>query len=49
MWRARRRWWTAFWKKDSKAEALDRILTEHPEMEFVQLQINYADWEDPDI
>ena len=32
-----------------KAEALDRILTEHPEMEFVQLQINYADWEDPDI
>lgn len=24
---------------------LDRILTEHPEMEFVQLQINYLDWE----
>ena len=24
---------------------LDRILTEHPETEFVQLQINYADWE----
>lgn len=24
---------------------LDKILTEHPEMEFVQLQINYLDWE----
>ena len=30
-------------------EELDRILTEHPEMEFVQLQINYADWENPAI
>ena len=28
-----------------KAAALDEILTAHPEMEFVQLQINYADWE----
>ena len=28
-----------------KAAALDDILTKHPEMEFVQLQINYADWE----
>lgn len=27
------------------AEFLDKILTEHPEMEFVQLQINYLDWE----
>ena len=27
------------------AEVLDKILTEHPEMEFVQLQINYLDWE----
>ena len=26
-------------------ELLDRILTAHPEMEFVQLQINYLDWE----
>ncbi len=25
-------------------ELLDRVLTEHPEMEFVQLQINYLDW-----
>ena len=27
------------------AELLDRVLTEHPEMEFVQLQINYLDWD----
>ena len=27
------------------AEVLDRILTEHPEMEFVQLQLNYLDWD----
>ncbi len=27
------------------AECLDMILTEHPEMEFVQLQLNYLDWE----
>ena len=26
-------------------ELLDRILTDHPEMEFVQLQLNYLDWE----
>ncbi len=26
------------------AELLDEILTKHPEMEFVQLQINYLDW-----
>lgn len=26
-------------------ELLDRILTDHPEMEFVQLQINYMDWD----
>ena len=30
-------------------ELLDEILTEHPEAEFVQLQINYADWENPDV
>ncbi len=28
-------------------ELLDEILTKHPEMEFVQLQINYLDWESP--
>ena len=32
-----------------KADALDKILTAHPEAEFVQLQINYADWENEDI
>ncbi len=32
-----------------KAELLDRILTEHPEMEYVQLQINYIDWESEGI
>ncbi len=26
-------------------ELLDKVLTDHPEMEFVQLQINYLDWE----
>lgn len=26
-------------------EALDEILTAHPDAEFVQLQLNYADWE----
>ncbi|MBQ9492228.1 MAG: aldo/keto reductase [Oscillibacter sp.] len=30
-------------------EELDDILTKHPEAEFVQLQINYADWENPAI
>lgn len=33
----------------STAEELDAILTAHPEMEFVQLQINYADWDSPSI
>lgn len=31
------------------AEALDKILTDHPEMEYVQLQLNYLDWEDPEV
>lgn len=33
----------------STPEELDKILTAHPEAEFVQLQINYADWENPAI
>lgn len=33
----------------STPEELEAILTAHPEMEFVQLQINYADWENPAI
>jgi len=43
------------WKEDGKirhfgfsfhssAKLLDRILTEHPETEFVQLAVNYVDW-----
>lgn len=31
------------------AEVLDKILTEHPEAECVQLQINYLDWEDDGV
>ncbi len=31
------------------AEALDKILTKHPEAEFVQFQLNYDDWESPTI
>ena len=31
------------------AETLDKILTEQPDMEFVQLQINYLDWEDKGV
>lgn len=27
------------------ADLLDKVLTEHPEVEFVQLQINYLDWD----
>ena len=30
-------------------ELLDKLLTEHPEADFVQLQLNYADWENPDV
>lgn len=30
-------------------EALEKVLQAHPEAEFVQLQINYADWENPRI
>ena len=33
----------------STPEELDEILNQHPEMEFVQLQINYADWDNPAI
>ena len=31
------------------AEMLDKVLTEHPEFEFVQLQINYLDYDDPTV
>lgn len=32
-----------------KADLLDTILTEHPEVDFVQLQINYLDWDDAGV
>ena len=28
-----------------KADVLDKLLTDHPEVEFVQLQLNYLDWD----
>ncbi len=31
------------------AENLEKVLQEHPEVEFVQLQINYIDWESESI
>ena len=31
------------------ADILDKFLTDHPDMEFVQLQINYLDWENESI
>ena len=31
------------------AEVLDRILTDRPEIEVVQLQLNYVDWIDPRV
>lgn len=33
----------------STPEELEEILIAHPEMEFVQLQINYADWDNPAV
>ncbi len=33
----------------STAKELDEILIAHPEMEFVQLQINYGDWDNPAV
>ena len=30
-------------------ELLDKLLTEHPDVDFVQLRINYADWENPEV
>ncbi|MBR5649462.1 aldo/keto reductase [Pseudobutyrivibrio sp.] len=33
----------------STPERLDELLTAHPDAEFVQLQINYADWNNPDV
>ena len=30
-------------------DILDELLTAHPDVEFVQLQLNYADWENPQV
>ena len=30
-------------------ECLDQLLTAHPDVDFIQLQINYADWEDENV
>ena len=30
-------------------DLLEQVLNAHPEVEFVQLQINYADWENPGV
>ncbi len=30
-------------------ELLEQVLTAHPEVDFIQLQINYADWENPEV
>lgn len=30
-------------------ELLDKLLTEHPDVDFIQLQINYCDWESPKV
>ena len=36
-------------KLKSFADTLDKILKEHPSIEFVQLQINYLDWDNEGI
>ena len=30
-------------------ELLEELLTDHPDVDFIQLQINYADWENPEV
>lgn len=30
-------------------ELLDQLLREHPDVDFVQLQLNYADWDNPNV
>jgi hypothetical protein len=32
-----------------KAEVLEQILTEYPQVEIVQIQLNYLDWDDPAV
>ena len=30
-------------------DLLEKLLTSHPDVDFIQLQINYADWENPSV
>ena len=32
-----------------QADFLEKVLTEHPEIEVVQIQLNYMDWDDPNL
>ena len=32
-----------------RAEVLEQILTEYPQIEVVQIQFNYVDYEDPAV
>ena len=41
-----RKWGFSF---HANADLLDELLTKHPDVDFVQLQLNYADWESPSI
>ncbi len=41
-----KRWGFSF---HADPELLEELLTAHPEVDFVQLQINYADWENPGV
>ena len=33
----------------STPEILEEVLTAHPDVDFIQLQLNYADWENPEV
>lgn len=33
----------------SSPEHLDRLLTQHPDVDFIQLQVNYADWDQENV
>ena len=41
-----RKWGFSF---HADPELLDQLLNEHPDVDFVQLQINYADWNNPGV
>lgn len=41
--------WAIGFSYHDSPELLDRILTDHPEVDYVQLQINYLDWDSVSI